>query len=45
MAHNYYRIPTKVRVKALNEMIPSEPEVLSRNRCRRHRRKLRFLLN
>lgn len=45
MAHNYYRIPTRVRIKALNEMIPSEPEVLSRNKCRRHRRKLRFLLN
>lgn len=45
MAHNYYRIPLRVRVKALKEMIPSEGESLKRSRCRRHRRKLRFLLN
>lgn len=45
MAHNYYRIPTRCRIRALNEMVPSEPEQVSRNRCRRHRRKLRYLLN
>ena len=45
MAHNYYRIPTRVRLRALNEMSACEPEVLSRGKCRRHRRKLRFLLN
>jgi len=45
MAHNYYRIPLRVRAKALKEMTASEGEVLSRSRCRRHRRKIRFLLN
>jgi len=45
MAHNYYRIPFRVRMKALHEMAASEGEVLSRSRCRRHRRKLRFMLN
>lgn len=45
MAHNYYRIPLRVRIKALKEMIPSEGEVVSRSKCRRHRRKTRYLLN
>jgi len=45
MAHNYYRIPCRIRLKALKEMSPSEGEVLSRSKCRRHRRKVRFLLN
>jgi len=45
MAHNYYRIPVRIRLKALNEMAASEPEVLMRSKCRKHRRKLRFLLN
>ena len=45
MAHNYYRMPLRVRMRGLKEMIPSEGETLSRSRCRRHRRKLRYLLN
>lgn len=45
MAHNYYRIPVRIRMTALHEMKNSEAEVLERSRCRRHRRKLRFLLN
>ncbi|CDW89507.1 ribonucleases p mrp protein subunit pop1 containing protein [Stylonychia lemnae] len=45
MAHNYYRIPLRIRFKSLMEIQPSEPEILSRSRCRKHRRKLRFLLN
>ena len=45
MAHNYYRIPLRIRLKSLRDMAPSEPEVGVRSRCRRHRRKLRFLLN
>ena len=45
MAHNYYRIPVRVRLKALYELKPNEPEVLKRSKCRKHRRKLRFLLN
>jgi ribonuclease P/MRP protein subunit POP1 len=45
MAHNYYRIPLRIRFKSLLELSPSEPEVLPRSKCRKHRRKLRFLLN
>ena len=45
MAHNYYRIPLRVRLRALKEMVPSEGTELLRSRCRRHRRKLKFLLN
>jgi ribonuclease P/MRP protein subunit POP1 len=45
MAHNYYRIPLRIRLKSLREMGASEGEVLSRSRCRRHRRKLTYLLN
>ena len=45
MAHNYYRIPVRVRLRALQELAPNEPEVLSRSKCRRHRRKIRFMLN
>lgn len=45
MAHNYYRIPLRIRMKSLKDMAPSEPDVCVRSRCRRHRRKLRFLLN
>ena len=45
MTHNYYRIPVRCRLKALNESLPNEPEILKRSKCRRHRRKLRFLLN
>ena len=45
MAHNYYRIPMRIRFRALHELNPNEGEVLSRSKCRRHRRKLRFLLN
>src|SRR5687767_11883696 len=45
MAHNYYRIPFRVRFKALQELLPSEGEVVSRSRCRRHRRKIKYLLH
>ena len=45
MAHNYYRIPIRIRNRALTDMAPSEGEILSRSRCRRHRRKLRYLLH
>ena len=45
MAHNYYRIPMRIRFRALHELAPNEAEVLSRSKCRRHRRKLRYLLN
>jgi len=45
MAHNYYRIPLRIRFKSLLELQPSEPEVLLRSKCRKHRRKIRFLLN
>lgn len=45
MAHNYYRIPLRIRLKCLKEMSASEGVVVSRSRCRRHRRKLTYLLN
>lgn len=45
MSHNYYRIPVAVRLKALREMQGSEGEIVMRSRCRRHRRKIRYLLN
>lgn len=45
MAHNYYRIPLRIRYKSLVELQPSEPETLLRSKCRKHRRKIRFLLN
>jgi ribonuclease P/MRP protein subunit POP1 len=45
MAHNYYRIPLRIRFKSLLELLPSEPETLMRSKCRKHRRKLKFLLN
>ena len=45
MAHNYYRIPLRVRAKAMREMAPNEGGELLRSRCRRHRRKLKYLLN
>lgn len=35
----------RIRYKALHELAPNEGEALSRSKCRRHRRKLRFLLN
>ena len=45
MAHNYYRIPLRIRWKSLHDMKNSEAETLERSRCRRHRRKLRYLLH
>ena len=45
MAHNYYRLPVRVRLRGLQELAPNEPKELKRSKCRRHRRKLRFLLN
>eukprot|EP00347_Sterkiella_histriomuscorum_P019211 403342510 len=45
MAHNYYRIPLRIRFKSLLEMQPSEGDILSRSRCRKHRRKIKYLLN
>lgn len=32
-------------MRALKEMLPSEGEIVLRSRCRRHRRKVRYLLN
>ena len=45
MAHNYYRIPLRIRFKSLLELQASEAEILGRSRCRKHRRKLKYLLN
>ncbi len=45
MSHNRYRIPVRVRFKALQESVASEAEVLQRSRGRKHRRKLKYLLN
>ena len=45
MAHNYYRIPLRVRRNALKELAKAEPKVIKRSRCRRHRRKLLYLMN
>jgi ribonuclease P/MRP protein subunit POP1 len=46
MAHNHYRIPVKIRLQCLNELKGSEtPESLKRSKCRKHRRKLKYLLH
>ncbi len=45
MAHNYYRIPLRIRFKSLIELQAAEPEIVMRSKCRKHRRKIRFLLN
>jgi len=45
MSHNYYRIPIRLRYKALTEMLPSEGAIVKRSRCRKHRRKPAYLLN
>lgn len=45
MAHNHYRIPLRIRFKSLMDLAPAEGETVSRSRCRRHRRKIQFLLN
>lgn len=44
MAHNHYRIPVRIRLQALTDLAGSEgPGILKRSKCRRHRRKLRYL--
>ena len=46
MAHNHYRIPVRIRLQALQELGGSEkPGKLKRSKCRKHRRKLRYLLH
>mmetsp|Transcript_5445 Transcript_5445/g.9192 ORF Transcript_5445/g.9192 Transcript_5445/m.9192 type:complete len:232 (+) Transcript_5445:167-862(+) len=46
MAHNHYRIPVRIRLQALTDLMGSEPPgLLKRSKCRRHRRKLRYLLH
>jgi len=46
MAHNFYRIPLRIRARSLYDMKGAEAEAgrYQRNRCRRHRRKLPLLL-
>lgn len=44
MAHNQYRIPVRIRLRALQDLTGSEaPGPLKRSKCRKHRRKLRYL--
>lgn len=44
MAHNHYRIPVRIRLQALTDLGGSEgPGILKRSKCRKHRRKLRYL--
>jgi len=44
MAHNHYRIPVRIRLDALFKLKGAEgPGPLKRSKCRKHRRKLRFL--
>lgn len=46
MAHNHYQIPVRIRLQALKDLSGSEkPGELKRSKCRRHRRKLRYLLH
>jgi ribonuclease P/MRP protein subunit POP1 len=46
MAHNHYRIPVKLRLQALQDLVGSEkPGVLERSKCRKHRRKLRYMMH
>ena len=46
MAHNHYRIPVRLRHQALKDLAGSEKEgSLKRSKCRRHRRKLRYLMH
>lgn len=46
MAHNHYRIPVRIRLQTLHDLIGSEgPGALKRSKCRKHRRKLRYILH
>ena len=44
MSHNYYRIPLKVRYSSLKDRVSSGGETKDRSRCRKHRRKTKFML-
>ena len=44
MSHNYYRIPLKVRYSSLKDRLASGGETKQRSRCRKHRRKTKFML-
>jgi ribonuclease P/MRP protein subunit POP1 len=46
MSHNYYRMPLRIRYRALSDKHASEARgTIDRSRCRKHRRKPKYLLN